>query len=77
MRPRAELAEAWGAVLGSKAADSNRLQCLKVRTGYPESSTCFPDDTPKSDVSRGTNFLAPDMFGFLPVPHGGSFSVAD
>ena len=50
MRPRAELAEAWGAVLGSKAADSNRLQCLKVRTGYPESSTCFPDDTPKSDV---------------------------
>ena len=50
MRPRAELAEAWGAVLGSKAADSNRLQCLKVRTGYPESSTCFPDDTPKSDA---------------------------
>jgi len=50
MRPRIELADAWDAVLGSQAADSNRLQCLKVRTGYPESTTCFPDDTPKSDV---------------------------
>jgi hypothetical protein len=50
MRPRTELVDAWDAVLGSQAADSNRLQCLKVRTGYPESTTCFPDDTPKSDV---------------------------
>jgi len=59
IRPRTELADAWGALLGSKAADSSRLQCLKIRTGYPESANCFPDDTPKSDVCMDQVFSHP------------------
>jgi hypothetical protein len=50
LRPRSSLAKEFAPVLASEASESEHLQCLKVRTGYPESPMCFPDETHRTDV---------------------------
>ena len=75
----------------SESRTSGGLGCrVRLQSGRFESVTVFksPHGLPRkfhvlpgrhAEIGRmrGTNFLAPDVFCFLPVPHGGSFSVAD